>query len=146
MTDAWALAALHAAVFTTPRPWSADEFAAFLGQPGAFILSRQDDAGLGGLLVGRVVADEAELLTLAVAPERQRQGHGAALVRSFLDEARRRGAATAFLEVAADNLPAIALYRRFEFAESGCRRGYYRRPDGSPVDALVMARNLRRQD
>ena len=48
----------------------------------------------------------------------------------------------AFLEVAADNAAAQALYARAGFAESGRRRGYYRRPDGSGLDALVMQRAL----
>lgn len=142
MTDDRALAALHAAVFTTPRPWSADEFAVLRRQTGVFVLTRQDESGLAGLLVGRVVVDEAELLTIAVSPERQRQGLGASLMLTFLEESRQRRAMTAFLEVAADNLPAISLYRRFGFTESGRRRQYYRRPDGSAIDALIMARGL----
>lgn len=142
MTDVRALAALHAAVFTTPRPWSADEFAALRRQTGVFVLTRQDESGLAGLLVGRVVVDEAELLTIAVSPERQRQGLGASLMLTFLEESRQRRALTAFLEVAADNLPAISLYRQFGFTESGRRRQYYRRPDGSAIDALIMARGL----
>lgn len=142
MTDDRALAALHAAVFTTPRPWSTDEFAVLRRQTGVFVLTRQDESGLAGFLVGRVVVDEAELLTIAVSPERQRQGLGASLMLGFLEESRQRRAMTAFLEVAADNLPAISLYRRFGFTESGRRRQYYRRPDGSAIDALIMARGL----
>ena len=132
-----AMAALHARCFTTPRPWSAAEFAALLADPLCFALTEAD-----GVLLGRAVAGEAELLTLAVAPEARRQGIAARLLAGFLAEAEARQAETAFLEVAADNAPAIALYERGGFAAAGRRRAYYRRPDGAGLDALVMTRAL----
>ena len=54
----------------------------------------------------------------------------------------RRGAATAFLEVAEPNLAARALYARSGFHEAGRRRGYYRDPAGRAVDALVLSKPL----
>jgi ribosomal-protein-alanine N-acetyltransferase len=127
------LAALHARVFTTPRPWSAAEFAALLADPLVFLLT-----GPAGFLLGRVVAGEAELLTLAVAPEARRQGTGARLVQGFLQESARRGAESAFLEVAAPNAAARALYAAAGFAEAGRRRNYYRSPEGGAEDALIL--------
>lgn len=138
MTAPDALAALHARCLDTPRPWTAAEFAGFLADPTCFLLG---DAT--GFLLGRAVAGEAELLTLAVAPEARRRGIARALVAAFLAEAAARGAETAFLEVAADNAPAEALYRAAGFAQAGRRRGYYARPPQPPLDALVMARPLR---
>ena len=132
-----AMAALHALCFTTPRPWSAAEFAGLLADPLCFALVEPR-----GLLLGRAVAGEAELLTLAVAPEARRQGIAARLLAGFLTQAETRQAETAFLEVAADNTPAIALYQRGGFAPAGRRRGYYARPDGPALDALVMTRGL----
>ncbi len=132
------LAALHARCFTIPRPWSAAEFAGFLADPLAFLLVEGD----AGFLLGRAVAGEAELLTLAVAPEARRRGLGQRLVGRFLYQARLRGAASAFLEVAADNAPAQALYERAGFAPAGRRRGYYAGPDGRGLDALVLRREL----
>ncbi|PTX57133.1 ribosomal-protein-alanine N-acetyltransferase [Litoreibacter ponti] len=131
-----ALAALHARCFETPRPWSAAEFEYLLTR--AFLLT--SDAGF---LLGRVVADEAELLTLAVAPEVRRGGQGRALVDQFLDEAAQRGAVTSFLEVSAENAPARALYRAAGFEEVGLRAGYYLAPDLGKIDAVVMRRDLR---
>ncbi len=128
------LAALHGRVFAVPRPWSATEFADFLARPDCFLLTEPS-----GFLLGRVVAGEAELLTLAVAPEARRVGHGRRLVDAFLDRSRRLGADSAFLEVAADNLPAIALYQRAGFAVVGRRKAYYACPDGTCADALVMS-------
>ncbi len=133
-----ALAALHARSFITPRPWTEAEFAGFLADPLVFLLAEGD----AGFLLGRVVAGEAELLTLAVAAEARRRGVGRKLVSRFLFQARLRGAETAFLEVAEDNIPALGLYARCGFSEAGRRRGYYPTPNGRAVDALVLRRML----
>lgn len=132
MTPA-ALAALHAACFTTPRPWSEAEFASVLAAPGALLLTSDH-----GFLLGRVAAGEAELLTLAVAPAARRTGEGRDLVRRFLAAAEGQGATVAFLEVASDNPVAQALYRATGWHEAGRRRGYY----ALGVDALVLRRDL----
>ena len=99
--------------------------------------------GAGGALLGwagvRVIEDSAEILTVGVVPSARRQGLAARLLDALLTEARRRGAAEAFLEVRVDNAPARALYLREGFAELGVRRGYY---DNGRVDAVVMARAL----
>ncbi|MEI4486097.1 GNAT family N-acetyltransferase [Frigidibacter sp. MR17.14] len=135
------LAALHAESFTAPPPFSAAAFAGFLADPTCFLLTEGERGG-DGFLLGRALAGEAELLTLAVPPSARRQGAGARLVASFLDAARARGAETAFLEVAEGNAPARALYAAAGFTEAGRRRRYYRHPDGTTEDALVLARPL----
>jgi ribosomal-protein-alanine N-acetyltransferase len=98
--------------------------------------------GDAGFLLGRAVAGEAELLTLAVAPEARRLGLGRKLVARFLYQAQLRGAVRAFLEVKADNAAAVALYESAGFTPAGRRRGYYRSADGTRTDALVLAREL----
>ena len=133
-----ALADLHARCFRSPPPWSAGDFTGFLADPLAFLLVEAD----AGFLLGRAVAGEAELLTLAVAPEARRLGLGRKLVARFLYQAQLRGAERAFLEVAADNTAAIALYESSGFQRAGIRRGYYQSPEGHRTDALVLARNL----
>lgn len=141
MPEGWPperLAALHAASFTLPRPWSAAEFAALLSAPQTFLLAEST-----GFLVGRAVAGEAELLTLAVEPAARRAGCGRRLLARFEAEARARGAERAFLEVAAGNRAARALYAGAGWREAGLRRGYYAAPGGAAVDAVVMVRDLR---
>ena len=133
-----ALASLHARAFRTPPPWSAADFAGLLTDPLAFLLVEGDAA----FLLGRAVAGEAELLTIAVAPEGRRRGLGRGLVARFLYQARLRGAESAFLEVAADNASAIGLYESAGFIRSGLRRGYYQTPEWTRIDALLMARDL----
>lgn len=127
------MAALHGAAFVDPRPWSEAEIAGLLASPLCFVLERER-----GFLMGRVVAGEAELLTVAVHPLARRQGTGAALVAGFVAEAARRGAETAFLEVAADNRAALGLYAAAGFTQTGRRRGYY----GGGVDAVLMSRAI----
>jgi ribosomal-protein-alanine N-acetyltransferase len=131
--DLAAMAALHAEAFLRPRPWSAGEFAAVLAGPGAFLLTEA-----GGFLVGRALAGEAELLTLAVPVAARRQGIGTRLLRAFEAEALARGSVAAFLEVASDNGPARALYAEADWSEAGRRRDYY----APGVDALVLRKWL----
>ncbi len=134
-----ALAALHARAMGDLRPWSATEFAGLLASP----LVHLSIAGAGrSFALGRSVAGESELLTLATDPAARRQGLGRAALAGFEAEAAFRGARTAHLEVAADNTPARALYIDAGWAEVGCRRGYYAGRDGAGADAILMARNL----
>ncbi|MBE2277446.1 MAG: GNAT family N-acetyltransferase [Rhodobacteraceae bacterium] len=121
-----------------PPPWSAADFAALILDPLAFLLVEGD----AGFLLGRAVAGEAELLTLAVAPEARRRGLGRRLVGRFLYQARLRSAETAFLEVSAENAAALGLYDSAGFRLSGRRRGYYATSEGRRIDALVLSRTL----
>lgn len=131
------MAALHAVGFAHARPWSRTEFAELLAHPGCFVTGSVDCFALV-----RVVLDEAELLTIATHPTRLRQGLARACMAGWQTTAHVRGATRAFLEVAADNAPAIALYLSGGFETCGTRAGYYRRKDARTVDALVMARTL----
>lgn len=131
------LAALHAKCFETPRPWRANEFASLLAAKGVFL--HTTDAGF---VLGRVIIDETELLTLAVDPAHQRQGHGHALLAAFETDAASRKAKTAFLEVAEDNIAARALYRAAGYSESGRRPAYYRPPQGAKINAIILRKPL----
>ncbi|WP_425051374.1 GNAT family N-acetyltransferase [Psychromarinibacter sp. S121] len=131
------LAALHGRCFVTPRPFSESEFAALLDTSSVFLC-----ATAHGFALGRALAGEAELLTLAVDPDARRQGTGRRLMADFHDNAVQRGAETVFLEVAEDNAAARALYTACGYVEVGRRKAYYRHPDGSRVDALVMQKAL----
>ncbi len=127
------MAEIHARCFVMPRPWSETEIAAALADPLGIAVT--DSAGF---LLGRVVAAEAEILTLAVDPAARSQGIGQRLVGDFLTQARMRGAERIFLEVAQTNPAACALYARCGFTPQGRRKAYYRDQGGHPVDALVL--------
>lgn len=126
-----ALADLHEAAFDLDRAWSAEEFRALLDSPHCHLTSAP-----GGFALWRAVAGEAELLTIATDPAHQRQGIATGLMRQWMQTAATQ-ADTAFLEVAADNAPAIALYSAFRYETVASRPRYYARP-GTHVDALVM--------
>jgi ribosomal-protein-alanine N-acetyltransferase len=72
----------------------------------------------------------------------RRQGIGARLLAAFEARAAAAGAAEAWLETAADNAAARALYAAAGWQERGRRRGYFRRGDGTATDAVVMAKPL----
>ncbi|HYC98924.1 GNAT family N-acetyltransferase [Brevundimonas sp.] len=133
------LAAIHAAAFAGPHdaPWSEAAFTALLEQPGVFPVEATD-----GFILMRTVADEAEILTLAVRPAARRAGLGGRLVGEGVRAAAARGAVRVFLEVAEDNAAARALYARAGFTEAGRRPGYYAGADGGRRDALLLALNL----
>jgi len=129
-----ALARLHATCFVVPRPWRATEFAGLLSQDTVFL----ETQGETGFILGRAIVDEAELLTLAVAPEARRCGVARALVAAFEGEATRRGARRSFLEVAQTNTPAIALYESAGYIRIAMRPNYYTPQTGASVSALIM--------
>jgi ribosomal-protein-alanine N-acetyltransferase len=138
--DAPALAAVHAAAF--PAPWTAEAMAALLNAPGVHALLSHDGPGLTGFILMRAVADEAEVLTLAVAPAHRRRGVGRALLQAGLERAAAAGAHSVFLEVADDNVAAVALYAQADFATVGRRTAYYARTTGPAADALTLRKAM----
>lgn len=128
------LADLHDSAFD--HGWTAASIRALLAD-GALALASEH-----GFILVRTAAGEAEILTLAVDPAFRRGGSGRALVEAAAHASRSQGAEALFLEVAADNTAALALYRACGFEQVGLRRGYYARAGGAPVDALVLRRSL----
>jgi ribosomal-protein-alanine N-acetyltransferase len=128
------LAAIHAAAFPRAEAWSRDVMLLQLEVPATFGLLHS----LGGMILGRVAADEAEILTLAVSPGQRRRGIGSALLGAAMDRAANLGAVSMFLEVAVTNDAARALYAAHRFTAAGRRRRYY--TDGT--DALILRATL----
>jgi ribosomal-protein-alanine N-acetyltransferase len=124
-----AMALIHSQAFPPSEAWSEGDFAIQLSLPGGFGLVTD-----GGCLLARALGDEAEVLTLAVLPEKRRQGVGRGLLAATLQEAAKRQVVSLFLEVAESNVAARALYAAFAAKPIGRRRAYY--PDGG--DALLL--------
>ena len=129
-----AMALVHGRAFADGERWGCDAIGLQLGLPGAFGWI----ALAGGMILARTMADEAEVLTLAVDPAARRIGVGRALLSQALDTAQQRGAVAMYLEVASGNAAALALYAGAGFISVGTRRSYYR----AGGDALVLRRSL----
>lgn len=142
MDDAATLAVLHATGFA--RGWSEIEFERLLldRTTVAHVATRRGggDAAIAAIL-SRLVADEAEVLTVIVAPSNRHRGYARTLLAHHLDRLADHGARTVFLEVAEDNPPACRLYKGAGFVEVGRRAGYYPRPQ-APVAALTLRCDL----
>ena len=118
------------------HPWTRGNFADSL-RAGYQCWTWRRDGELLGYFILLIAAGEGHLLNLSVAPERQRLGHGSALLGEATRMARARGANQVFLEVRPSNLGAKALYQRFGFRQVAVRPGYYPARDGRE-DALVL--------
>ena len=120
-SHAAAMATIHAAAFPLGQQWGVDAMAIQVALPGAFGLIDPD----GALVLARVAADEAEILTLATVPSLRRQGRGRGLLTAAHANAARAGARVMFLEVSEANLPARGLYAAMGYRQVGRRPRYY---------------------
>jgi [ribosomal protein S18]-alanine N-acetyltransferase len=123
--------------------WTRSQLAGILPMGGvSLMLATEPNSGETlGFSLFRTVADESELLLLAVSPSHHRRGVGSRLLQDFLDRARNDGVARVHLEVR-DGNPAVAMYRSAGFSPVGRRRNYYHAPNGKPFDAITLAHQL----
>jgi ribosomal-protein-alanine N-acetyltransferase len=137
-------AGLHGEAFAAlgERAWTRQDIAELLASPGVAGWAAQSGTDAIGFALCRVAADESELLTIAVLPDRRRLGVGHRLLDAVIAHARAAGARALFLEVAADNPAALALYRQAAFQAVAERKAYYRRGDGPAADAVLMRLSL----
>ena len=139
--DAAVLAKLHEQGFY--RGWPREDFAAYIaGRDTPIYVACDARRKIAGFAMIRLVADEAELITIAVDPRWRKKGVGLALMRAVFEDLLMTPAKRLFLEVASDNPAALKLYRKLGFQQVAERRGYYARPDGQPATAIVMSRDL----
>lgn len=127
------MAQIHTQCFDQPRPWNAQEFSDLLDSGAVFLCTNEH-----GFALARIAGPEVELLTIAVAPQHRHQGIAKKLMKDFEAQAKAKGASEAFLEVAENNIAAIALYQLFGFKSEGYRKNYYANPTGIHISALVM--------
>lgn len=117
--------------------WSSGQMLSMLSLPDTWLLLARIDGRRAGFALSRTVADEAELLLLAVTPHEQRKHVGQALIERTTSVARLHSAVQLHLEVRENN-PALAFYRNAGFYEVGRRKGYYRGANGDVFDALTL--------
>lgn len=134
------LSALHSEIFDDC--WTAKAFAEMLVTPGTEAAVAHNGGDPLGFIVTRRVLDEAEIIAIGARPAAQRRGIARQLIGRQMAVLAAQGVRHLFLEVAASNLPAQALYAGSGFAEAGRRKDYYKRHDGFE-DAIVLRRELR---
>ena len=125
-----------------PHPWSRDSLEEYLNNPSAyFFVALDDNKKVLGYIGTYIICDEAYVTNIAVSSDNRRQGVGRALVERAAENAKQNRASFISLEVRFSNLPAISLYKSFEFQSEGVRPNFYRDPQ---EDALIMTKRFER--
>jgi ribosomal-protein-alanine N-acetyltransferase len=140
LRDAPVLAELHGESFH--RGWGEGEFEAMLTERNTLLHRLRVGRKMVGFAVSRIAADEAEILSIAVAAPHRGRGLSRTLLLTHLGHLAGRGVRTVFLEVEEYNEPARRLYDRAGFAVAGRRERYYRQPNGEQLSAVLMRRDL----
>ena len=138
--DTAAIAPLHAASFR--RGWSEHEIEELLLDRHVIAHRAMIGGKLIGFVMSRLVEDEAEILSIAIAGSRQGRGLAAKLLNLHLRRLAAFSTRSVFLEVDEHNKPAMRLYDRAGFHEISRRPNYYPVPGAKPAAALVLRRDL----
>jgi [ribosomal protein S18]-alanine N-acetyltransferase len=140
LRDAPRLAELHGASFH--RGWGEAEFESMLTERNTLVHRLRLGRKIIGFAVSRMAADEAEILSIAVAASHRGRGLSRNLLLTHLGHLSGRGVRTVFLEVEENNQPARRLYQWAGFGVAGRRERYYQQPGGEQLNALLMRRDL----
>lgn len=119
--------------------WSLESYLKLSAERGSVALIAENGAETSGFLIGRGVADQAEVLNLAVRRNVRRRGQGTALLAAALREFGLQDVRSVYLEVRESNTGAIAFYECHGFTKTDLRKAYYRNPDES---AITMEKKL----
>lgn len=133
------IAAIHARLFDPS--WDEASVTSLLEHPAsaAYLAMLGQPKHTVGFVMSQIAGDEAEILSIGVSPEYQRSGLGRSMLEGLIRSLRRAEITKLFLEVAADNIPALVLYKKMGFDEIGRRKGYYQRAGAPAEDALNLA-------
>lgn len=136
---------LHAACFAAHEVWTSSAFADLLSLPTTYARGIFEADKLRAFALIQFVAGDAEILTLATAPEARQRGLAREILQSLQEELAPLGFEKWLLEVAADNSGALSFYQRLGFQTDGERRNYYKRLEGDAVNAILMSKPAGRQ-
>lgn len=123
----------------TPHGWSARNYQDSIASAHVFYRLEQESSGVAVVMP---LLDEAELLNIFIAANQQGQGLGRILLSGIMADLKQQGCQRLFLEVRASNQPAIRLYQRCGFQQSGLRKNYYPAHDGTREHAILMEASL----
>lgn len=136
--DAPALVSIAAAARGAAE-WSTESYKKLSLSAESVSFVHESGKQITGFILARKIADEAELLNLAVRAENRKRGVGGGLLQAVLEELRRKGIARIYLEVRASNTEARNFYMHHGFRVAGARPMYYREPDEA---AVLMEKKL----
>lgn len=117
------------------HPWTRESIESVISDDGKICLASYEDEVLTGYIYASYVLDEAEIGNICILPKLRGQGIGKALLQKMLEALRGMEIKTVFLEVEADNAPAVKLYENAGFTRYNERRDYY----GPGKDALLYS-------
>lgn len=141
-SDSSEMAKLHGSAFPTPEVWDTASIESLLNQPAISAHGLFNDGHLSAFIIVQLAAPEVEILTLATHPSAQRQGLAGALLDAVDAKLQPLGVSKWLLDVAADNHKAIAFYEKHGYVVDGRRLQYYKRLNGSRIDAILMSRSM----
>jgi ribosomal-protein-alanine N-acetyltransferase len=121
--------------------WTRSQLAGILPMGGVTLMLARDSGETLGFSLFRTVADESELLLIAVLPTHHRRGVGRLLLEHFIDRARNDRVARVHLEVR-DGNPAVTMYQVAGFSPVGRRRNYYHARNGGRFDAITLSKQI----
>ena len=144
LSDASEAAELHARAFPAHEAWSEAAICEELNLPTvtAWGIRGGERRKIVAMILVQRAASDAEILTLASDPDHRRKGLAAALIEHSRQHLSSLGVERLLLDVAADNLGALALYQSREFAVDGRRKRYFARPGGIPADCILMSLSI----
>lgn len=133
--DAAEMAAIHKTCF--PAGWPEDEMKVHISKD----LCLGVGTPLKSFALIQIGGDQADILTIATAPEARRNRHAQNIIQAGEDALKNSKVRTLFLEVSEANIGAIALYKTLGFQPIGRRPAYYRTPHGR-IAAITFSKNL----
>ena len=96
-----------------------------------------DDKYIRGLIYFEEIYERVDIDYIFVSNNYRRQGIGSKLLKYLIDYCKKKNISNITLEVNKNNIPAINLYKKYEFEIVATRKNYYQEDDG-----LLMIRKF----
>lgn len=125
-----------------PIPWSKTSFEEELKNMLSIYLVAKEDGKVIGYIGSWMIIDECHITNIAILPSHRRKGIASKLVKELMNYCNENGISYMLLEVRTNNVPAQKLYEKFGFKSDGIRKGYYKNPDGTYDDAMLMTKEF----
>ena len=126
---------------SVPIPWSKNSIEEEMNNILAKFIVAKDNEKVIGFAMCWFIMDECHIGNIAVLSDYRNQGIATMLLDNLLEDCKEHGTNYLMLEVRISNTPAINLYKKLGFEESVVRKKYYKNPDGTYEDALIMSKD-----